>query len=300
LTAFAGALDPSADLGGPAGEVLRLLTGDRPALHEALARAVDRLAGTALPVLVEGEPGTGRAVLARTVHEASPRGRRPLVVHRPGAALRPALAQAAGSSLLVAEVADLAAGEQAELLERLRSEAGPSVRLLARTARDVDALARAGFLLEPLVARLRVLAQRLPPLRAEPAAIVPLLRRLLARAGVGAERLEVADAELADLAARGWPGNAAELDGCARLLARWAEDGPVTPGHVARYLAAGGAAPGPAGGTLEAIERDAIAARLAACGWHQGRTAASLGIDRKTLYRKVRRYGLHGSGPGEP
>ncbi len=293
---------------GPrAGDALRLLFVGREAVLERVTAQVERALGAAQPVLLEGEPGTGKTLVAVALHEGGGVARRGALQRVAPPVTAEALVRAgraAGGSLLVEEVAALSRRAQEELLRLLRAppaRRGP--RVLATTRHDLDAAVAAGWFVPELRDRLHVLRLRLPPLREHRGAIPALLQRLLGASSEGEPPAVTPDA-LAALCAHDWPGNARELELAARVLRDWAASAPIDAAHAQRFLAQlAMAAPGASSAvgasgaaraepTLEAQERATIAERLARHAWRQVETARSLGIDRKTLYRKIRQYGL--------
>lgn len=286
-------------------EPLRALFAGRPAALERLLPLLDRVLGARHPVLIEGERGAGTALVARVIHAAGPARRGQLVTFDPIAprtdgrqgGLAAALAAAAGGTVVIEEVAALPPGDQSSLLAALRAP-DASARIVATTRLDPGRVR--AWLGADLLDRLAVLRLRLPPLREEPAGVVALLRAELTRLRAPEPPPELDEDALAALRAYSWPGNADEVERCARALAGWSGR-RVGRDEVARFLALLAdappqpATPAPAAGpekTLAELERLEIEARLAQHGWRQVETAASLGIDRKTLYRKVRALGL--------
>ncbi|HZU97868.1 MAG TPA: sigma-54-dependent Fis family transcriptional regulator [Planctomycetota bacterium] len=176
------------------------------------------------------------------------------------------------------------------------------VRIVAATHRDLRALVEKGAFRHDLFFRLAVVEVRLPPLRDRRGDVALLAGRFLEgigrRAGRPAPTIE--PAALARLEEHGWPGNVREL---ANLLEAVALESPdvISLAAVDEALARAPlltpeptrpAAGAPDGETLEDLERRAILERLERFGWNQVRAAESLGIDRRTLYRKIRRYGV--------
>ena len=177
-----------------------------------------------VPVLFRGESGSGKSVLARALHGASPRRAGPLVrvdcraLEGEGLAtaraLHAALAGAAGGTVLLEEVGGLPKpwqGPVASLIEPTRS-AGARVRVVATSARDLEGAARAGQFSEELLARLAVIEIRVPSLRERREDILPLARRFVVAFTLGDELPPAltARAERA-LLAYAWPGNVREL-----------------------------------------------------------------------------------------
>ena len=230
------------------------LIGESPAMRE-LFRAIGRLAQTPLAVLITGETGTGKELVARALHRHSPRAQRPFVAlntaaipaelleselfgHEAGAftgANRRHIGrfeQADGGALFLDEIGDMPLPLQTRLLRVLaegeffrvggRELIRVDVRVIAATHQALDALVAAGRFRADLLHRLDVVRLRLPPLRERPEDIPALARRFLAQTQTqfgGAPRQFDRQA-LARLQAHAWPGNVRELENlCWRLAA---------------------------------------------------------------------------------
>ena len=269
------------------------LAGRSQAIRQLAARVV-RLVATDLPILVEGEPGTGRTTIARAIHQASGRaGSITFLDAREDIAPRlfregePAALLALRQSTVVIENADalpptlrarLADWTERGSFERFAKagERVPRARLVFTHPAGGEALARS------------LSAQRLvlPPLRDRMEDLPLLARAMLRGAQRGSAELEPAALRL--LMARSWPGNLREL---AEVLARAATEGPG--GRIT--LAALEAQLGPAGviGLVpQGDERAWILDALRRHRFRRGEAAAFLGISRKTLYNRMRRLGL--------
>jgi two-component system response regulator HydG len=212
-----------------AGPVIGAATGLR-----AVWSLVERVAGSELPVLLEGEPGVGKRHLARALHDRSRRAAGPFVVVRAaaldGPGLADALARARGGSLVVADLEALSPELQARLLQAF--DAGEDVRWLATAGID---LRRGGAVRDELALRLGVFPVFVPPLRERREDVPLLLRRFVeehARAhGRGpAGVTERANNALLD---HDWPGNVRELWGrVARAVVLVGDDEPIDRGHL--------------------------------------------------------------------
>jgi DNA-binding NtrC family response regulator len=221
------------------------IVGEGPALRAAVDLA-RRVAPTRSTVLLTGETGTGKEVLAGLIHRLSPRRERPLVKvncaalpetlleselfgHERGAftgADRPRIGrfeQASGGTLFLDEVRDMSPATQAKLLRVLQDQefhrlGGTRIlrtdaRIVAATNRDLGQRVREGLFREDLLFRLDVIRIELPPLRERPEDVVALAQRFLREfAGDGAGRARgFSDGALRRLQAHRWPGNVREL-----------------------------------------------------------------------------------------
>jgi DNA-binding NtrC family response regulator len=195
-----------------------------PASFELAERALALVAPLDAPVVLRGEPGSGRSVLARRLHQASRAASGPCVrvdcrglSGRPDAArmLEDSLSAAAGGSILLEEVDALAPPEQVRLMAWLEESRGQpaAARVLSTTQRDLEAEVLRGAFREDLRSRLDVFEVRVPPLRERPGDLPALARQLAAEC---AARLGMAPPLLPPdverlLLAYSWPGNVREL-----------------------------------------------------------------------------------------
>ena len=227
--------------------------------------------------------------------------------------------EAHGGTLFIDELAELPIDSQAKLLRALEArtirpvgesrEIPVDVRIVAATNRDLWGEAQAGRFREDLYFRLQVFPIVIPPLRARQDDVLPLARHLLDRLGSEARELEP-DAEEALLAYQ-WPGNVRELLNVLRrasLFAQGRMDGVLVRRMIAASVFghAAGARPGPvqapvgdgetstgrvSGSSLAEVERTHIRRVLREMDGNVTRAAAALGIDRRTLQRKLKAYG---------
>jgi len=284
-------------------------------------------------VLITGESGTGKEVVAQAIHRASPRAAAPFVAISCAAipeslleselfglvrgAFTGALAdkaglfeQAGGGTLLLDEVGELPLPLQSKLLRVLQEgeirRVGDQrtrrvdVRLLAATARDLEAEAAAGRFREDLYYRLNVVTIHLPPLAERRADIQPLARHFATRlAGRLGRAVVLSDDTLAWLEAQRWPGNVRELEHAIERAAVLADHELLEPADFRKEPLPAPRSPeeqGAGSGTLreavEAAERQAIVAALQAAGGNRRAAAKQLGVSLRTLFYKIDRYHL--------
>jgi two-component system response regulator FlrC len=291
----------------------------------AVVEQIGKVAVTDASVLLTGESGTGKEVAARSIHEGGPRRDGPFVAvncaaiteslleseifgHEKGAftgatdVRRGRFELADGGSLFLDEISELAPGLQAKLLrvleERSFERVGGSrtiavdVRIISATNRDLAAELAAGRFRVDLYHRLAVFPIRLPPLRERRLDILPLADHLLARIAqdLGRRGLSLTGRARAALLARDWPGNVRELRNVLERAAILADGSELDAGLIA--LPEPPADPAASGGTLRDIERAAIQRALAATGGHRRQAADRLGIGLRTLYDKIKEFGL--------
>jgi len=287
--------------------------------------ALDKVARTNSTVLLLGESGTGKEVAARTIHERSTHSDGPFVPvncaaisetlmeseifgHEKGAftgaaaARRGRLELADGGTLFLDEIGELKLELQAKLLrviqERRFERVGGTrtievdVRWIAATNRNLEEMVSARTFREDLYHRLAVFPVRLPPLRERRRDLLPLAEALLARvaADLGRPPLKLDDLARERIEKGIWRGNVRELGNALERAAILA-DGDVVRGEDFQVAMASPLAD-IAGGTMEEIERGAIERALAETGGNRRRAAERLGIGERTLYDKLKRYGL--------
>jgi DNA-binding NtrC family response regulator len=327
------------------------VVGSSETLRQLLA-LVERVAATPrTTVLIQGETGAGKELVARAIHERSARSHGPFVAincaalaeplleaelfgYEPGAFTGGApgghaglMAGAEGGSLFLDEVGELAAASQAKLLrvlqERVYRRVGGSrdrrmdARIIAASNRDLAAAVEQGRFREDLYYRLNVMSLSVPPLRERREDIPELAVHFLRRFGeeFGKSFQGFTESAMRRLVEAPWPGNVRELKNTIERAALLASEPLVRPEHLVLQPGsereggpgAGGADPaeGSAGDlvllprgerSLRAAEEALIRRVLAETGGNRSRSARLLGINRTTLYHKLRTYGIE-AGP---
>lgn len=298
---------------------------------EPVVDALRKVARTDATVLLVGESGVGKEVAAQALHRWSRRAEGPFVAinaaaltdtlleselfgHEKGAftgatARRQGrLELAEGGTFFLDEVGEMKVELQAKLLrviqERRFERVGGSrtltadVRWVAATNRDLQAEIAAGRFREDLYHRLAVFPVRMPPLRERPRDVLPLAERLLAEvaAEVGRPGLRLDAEAKAALGSYAWPGNVRELRNALERAAILADATVISGEHLILGMPVGGAASAPAAGgslvTMADHEREAIRQALAASAGNRRAAADRLDIGERTLYDKLKLYGL--------
>ncbi|MBX7079327.1 MAG: sigma 54-interacting transcriptional regulator [Nannocystaceae bacterium] len=284
------------------------------AMHE-LVRTIERLAPDTMPMLIVGETGTGKELVAQEIHRRS--ARTGALVRLDGAgegSLDPAaepiraLLGQRGATLLVDEVCELSPARQAELVrlletvERMHDEAADAPRVLATTRYDIEAAVASGQLRIDLFHRLDGVTLVVPPLRSRREDLAPLVDEFVAQAcaRLSREPPVIGEAVLARLAAYRWPGNVRELRNVVRRAVLLA-DGPVLlPTHLPLEKLGGAFSEAIAEvdavdhvrAQFESLERERIVEALARAGGNQTEAAKLLGISRRTLVKRLDLYDL--------
>ena len=306
------------------------ILGKTPAIQRVFD-LIERVAPTRASVLIVGETGTGKELVARAIHDASNRARRPfmpvncsaltetlleseLFGHLKGAftgavqGKRGLIETAQGGTLFLDEVATIPLATQVKMLRVLQerkvtpvggTEAVPvDFRLVAATNEDLAENVREGAFREDLYYRLNVFPIRVPPLR-ERKEDIPILAnafRLRFAEENGVEAPPILPETLSRMMAYDWPGNVRELENVIErslILHHGARSLPfdplsgTAPSGNHRDLVSQAARNN---WDLGRLEREYILEVLDAEGWHQARAAEILGINRRTLYRKLKRY----------
>lgn len=293
---------------------------------QAVLGVLRQVAPTEATVLLRGESGTGKGVLARAVHAWSPRADRPFVtVHAPSLSaelleselfghVRGAftgavetregrVAQAEGGTLFVDEIGDLPLALQPKVLRFLQDREyervgdpktrRADVRLVAATNRDLEALVADGLFRQDLLYRLNVIEATVPPLRARSEDILPIARGFLSDFGTryGRPLSGFSDAAETAIVAHGWPGNVRELQNAVER-AVILSPGPRVEASVLPFGAAAPEAPSVGAAVSLAALEEAHIRRVVAASPTLEAAAETLGIDSVTLWRRRKQYGI--------
>jgi len=298
----------------------------------ALYRLVDRIAPSGLSVLVLGETGAGKEVLAGEIHKRSKRNGKPflrlncaalkeelleseLFGHVKGAFTgadrdRVGLLESAnGGTVFLDEIGEISAGVQAKLLrvleERQVMPVGANdkrpidVRFVFATNRDLEAEVARGAFRSDLFFRVNGISLVIPPLRDRVAEIEPLAKTFIAEACAkdGRPAPELSPEGLATLKAHPWPGNVRELKSVIDRAVLFAGEGTMSGEAIAQAIGVKGAAPAGAAATdlraaSEAAEKRAVLEALEKAGGNQTKAAELLGVSRRTLVTRLQQYGM--------
>jgi two-component system, NtrC family, response regulator HydG len=324
LSARATALAKQLDAREGFGRVI----AESPKMKSLVANA-QRVAPTDETVLLLGESGTGKSLLARAIHHASKRATGPFVeLH--AAALPDSLVEgelfgrekgaytgatetkaghaeaAQGGTLFLDEIGELPAATQVKLLRLLQDrtftrlgstqQRKADVRIIAATNRDLDAAVKAGTFREDLYYRLAVFPLVVPPLRERPEDVRATVHVLLAARGLGPDR--VSPEALDAMARYAWPGNVRELENALTRALVLAGTDPIALDHLPPALAQRKAHEATSlddllvnGFSIDALERDLIHHALIKAAGNKAAAARLLGITRRRLYSRLASIG---------
>jgi two-component system response regulator HydG len=292
-------------------------------------RLIEDIAPTDATVLIQGESGTGKELVARAIHQQSPRKDKPFVVincsaypatlleselfgHEKGAftgAIRQKTGrfeQADGGTVFLDEIGEIAPSAQIKLLRVLQSQKferiggektlSVNVRILAATNKDLIKEVANGSFREDLFYRLNVIPIHLPPLRKRRNDIPLLARHFLRRFAVeqNKEIQDFSSEAMRLLLDYPWPGNVRELENSTEHTAVLAKQSTVEISDLPSAIR-DTAAPvfSETPGTIFENERKLLLEVLSECGWNKKKAALQLGISRSTLYEKIKKYQIN-------
>jgi len=303
--------------------------GASASFRAVVARA-ERVATTDADVLIQAESGTGKELLARLIHRASPRGQGPFVAvncsafpeslleselfgHVRGAftganSVKPGKFELAHQgTLLLDEIGEMPVSLQPKLLRVLQEReidrlgdtksVAVDVRVIATTNRSLAELVESGAFRADLYYRLNVVPLSIPPLRERRDDILSLaeffVRKYEPKDRRGA--FQIGPELSAQLQLHDWPGNVRELENVVRRALALSTGTTLGPQHMEETGTAPMAAKGKAvqpGVTLQEMERQLLAKTLEATGGNRTRAAALMGVSLRTVRNKIREYGL--------
>ena len=298
------------------------MVGNSPAIQEVLA-TIAKVAHSSATVLIEGDSGTGKELVAKTIHFSSNRADKPFLAVNCGAlseglleselfghvkgaftgavADKPGLFRSVeGGTLLLDEIGETSAAIQVKLLRALQErEVTPvgsstaerfDARIIAATNKNLEAEVAEGRFREDLFYRLNVVELTVPPLRERPEDIPELVDHFVAqlarRHNVPAK--SVLASTLVELIAYDWPGNIRELENTIERSFIMSDDA-ITPDSLPSKMHRGGK-PDPTDRSLESVERRHVLDVLDSLGGDKVAAAKALAIDLSTLYRKLKKY----------
>src|SRR5580700_4377206 len=297
-----------------------------PVMHKFMG-LVDRVAGHTETVLITGETGTGKELIARTIHESSHRRGRPwvdincaalpenlveseLFGYEKGAftgadVSKPGLFELADKgTLFLDEIGELQLQTQVKLLRVLdgspfyrlggHRKITVDVRIIAATNQDLDAAVTAGRFRQDLFHRLGQFQLRVPPLRERPEDIVALAEHFLILKNPG---FAFAPDAVSALLSHSWPGNVRELRNLVARVAVESKNPEIHKSQITDAMSGNPVAQRQAAsmpvGNLESMEEQMIIRALERSGGHRNHAAEQLGISRRTLSRKLKEYNIN-------
>jgi two-component system response regulator HydG len=312
-------IEPTAEFSG--------LIGKDPKM-QVIYKLIEDVAPTDATVLIQGESGTGKELVARAIHQHSPRREKPFVVincsaypstlleselfgHEKGAftgaSRRRAgrFEQAHGGTVFLDEIGEISATAQIKLLRVLQSQKferiggeqtlSVDVRILAATNKNLLDQVKAGIFREDLFYRLNVIPILLPPLR-DRQNDIPLLGRHFLRTFAARQKKDIQDfgsEAMRILLNHRWTGNVRELENTIEHAVVLAKGQSVEAVDLPLLVSGAAAQPAPSPGkTITQNEARLLREVLEECNWNKTEAAQRLGISRSTLYEKIKKYQL--------
>lgn len=308
------------------------MIGGSPAMKR-VTQLIQKVAPTDSTVLIVGDTGTGKELVARALHYNSPRRQRQLVTincaalqetlleselfgHEKGSftgasnAKHGLIEVAEGGTLFIDEVAEMSPGMQAKLLRVLENghyrrlggtqEQHADVRIIAATNKPLDEEQKAGRFREDLYYRLNVVAIRLPPLRERLEDLALLIDHFLTTRQIGRVKHQVDPAAMNVLMHYPWPGNIRELANVLERAQILAEGNVITVDDLPESMTATATKPPPKGESdanplsMDAMERRHLISVLEQFHHNKVHAAKALGISRRALYRLIAKHHVPG------
>ncbi|MEX1300071.1 MAG: sigma 54-interacting transcriptional regulator [Desulfotignum sp.] len=305
----------------------RGMVGKDPKI-QVIYKLIQDVAPTDATVLIQGESGTGKEMVARALHEESPRAGHPFVVincsaypatlleselfgHEKGAFTGAGerktgkFEQAGGGTVFLDEIGEISMSAQTMLLRVLQSQKieriggtrsiKVNIRIVAATNRNLLDEVKMGHFREDLFYRLNVIPINLPPLRERKNDVPLLAGHFLEKfADEQRKKIHAMDPEtLRILVEYDWPGNIRELENSIEYAVTLAKSDRIFPGDLPAPLLQTASLPREKQArVLRNTEKETICQVLDQFGWNKTAAAAGLGISRSTLYEKLRKYGI--------
>ncbi len=307
------------------------IIGQSPALMHVLESAA-RVAQTSATVMIFGETGTGKELLAKAIHAASPRSRELFVTVNCGAIPRELLESelfghikgaftgavthkkgkietAHGGTVFLDEIGEMPIDLQVRVLRLIQEheieKVGAStslhidVRIIAATHRNLEAMVQNGTFREDLYYRLVVVPIEIPPLRARPQDIPELVCEFFDQSTRKYSRntLKFSQELLPYFSEYHWPGNVRQLQNAVERMVVLCQGDEITPADLPEFLRHSASSVTaslaiPEGMTLDAIEKQALLQAMLKCNWNQTHAARQLGITRKILTARLAKHGM--------
>jgi DNA-binding NtrC family response regulator len=286
-------------------------------------KAVDRIAPTETPVLIQGETGVGKDVLATQIHRSSARKKAPFIVldcgmlnqnlaeselygHRKGAFSganehkKGLVEKSDKGTLFLDEIGNIDLDLQKKFLRFLETgryrrvgetdEIQMDTRIILATNVDLYDAVRKGRLRKDLLYRMDVVSLTIAPLRERPEDIPLLAAKMIELYGGTNKVIQMSPDTMDMLMQYNWPGNIRELKSVITKALIFSDSDMIAPDDLPSHLATHRKVPARQPKTLEEMEKDHIMAVLAETGGNQSKAAEILGINRKTLYKKVHKF----------
>jgi PAS domain S-box-containing protein len=297
-----------------------------------LFELIDNVAATDSPVMIQGESGTGKELVARAIHDVSPRSSKPFVKvncaslnenlleselfgHTRGAytgADRTRIGRfeaAHGGTIFLDEIGDVPLSTQVKLLrvleEREIERVGDhrpirvDVRIVSATHKSLERLIAEGAFREDLFFRINVFPMQIAPLRERPEDIPAIVQHFIRENNqkAGKKILGLTPEAMEKLIAYTWPGNVRELRNTVEYAFVLCNSGGITVGHLPPKIVALGAgtcseSPAAPADDRDRVEREALLRALEQSGGNRTETARRLGVSRVTVWKRMKKYGL--------
>lgn len=274
-----------------------MLVGQSPKIVEVY-KQLARAAISSSNVLIQGERGTGKKLVARLIHENSDRKKKPFQSFEAQALEDNAFSgewvkELIGGSLFIEQVGDLSSVQQSHLVTAIDDGLFDSVRLMTGDSTGLEKRVREQKFREDLFFKLNVITIDLPALRERMEDLAALVEHFLAKHAAKNQKAvsHVSDEAMAKLKAYSWPGNVRELEYLIERAVVMAKGPEIFADEIEIDLGKR-EAESAAKESLESLERAHIVKVLQETGFNKSKASEVLGIDRATLYRKAQKYGI--------